>query len=163
MRHKILLTLFVFTALACNRRIVKPPMQPSFSYEALGNFTIDPNAGSTEKFTAQGFEIIPFRSLVVNPHKILPGTILFIPAVYGQILPGGELHDGFFLADETDTTLSKNALRIFTKVTNEKKSKILPKRGKRVAVYRVSQPIRSAVLQKYKYRKKNPGLNPLLI
>ncbi len=159
MKRNILVLLILILFFSCHRKMIKPPMQPAFSYKSLGFFMIknmppeNVSAGQKNNFTNLGIEKIAFRTLAVNPQKILPGTVLFIPATYGRILPSGEVHDGFFLADEINTSQSKNELLLFADLKPTKKAKLFPAAGKRVEVFYVSEPIRASVQQRYKFRK----------
>jgi hypothetical protein len=47
-----------------------------------------------------GYKLIPYRTLAVDPEVIRPGTVLYLPALDGVPLPSGEIHDGFMFAHD---------------------------------------------------------------
>ncbi len=58
-------------------------------------------AGAATRFEARlGVKLAPYRSAAVNPNKILLGSVLFVPQLYGALLPSGEIHDGLLFAQE---------------------------------------------------------------
>jgi 3D (Asp-Asp-Asp) domain-containing protein len=50
---------------------------------------------------APGYQLMPYRTVSVDPKRISLGTVLFIPALVGVRLPTGEFHDGFCFAHDT--------------------------------------------------------------
>src|SRR5262245_25448437 len=50
---------------------------------------------------APGYQLVPYRTVAVDPRRIKLGTVLFIPALVGVRLPSGEFHDGFCFAHDT--------------------------------------------------------------
>jgi len=50
---------------------------------------------------APGYQLMPYRTVSVDPKRIPLGTVLFIPALVGVQLPTGEFHDGFCFAHDT--------------------------------------------------------------
>lgn len=46
----------------------------------------------------QGFALVPYRSLAVDPRYIPWGHVVSIPALQGLRLPDGQAHDGCFVA-----------------------------------------------------------------
>jgi hypothetical protein len=50
---------------------------------------------------APGYQLMPYRTVSVDPKRISLGTVLFVPALVGGRLPTGELHDGFCFAHDT--------------------------------------------------------------
>lgn len=68
-------------------------------------------------------EVIPFRTLAVNPSNPLPyGTVVFIPAARGQTITLGDgstaVHDGYFFAGDTGGSLAPNQIDINTGLKN---------------------------------------------
>ncbi|KAA3619963.1 MAG: DUF1460 domain-containing protein [Calditrichaeota bacterium] len=154
--HRInwLVLLSLLFTFSCTKHVIKPPMLPDYSYKAIGEFKFSkmknspPFANKNHRFTSLGFEKIPFRTIAVHPQKILPGTVLFVPQMYGWLMPSGEIHDGYFLAEEIDTVANQNSISVFTR--NKKK---MPVEGKTIAVYRVNEPILSSVRKRFQTRK----------
>jgi len=50
---------------------------------------------------APGYQLVPYRTVSVDPKRIALGTVLFIPELIGVRLPTGEFHDGFCFAHDT--------------------------------------------------------------
>lgn len=75
-------------------------MMPRTAFIKLGAF----KAGFYEEQAAVNgaarLQALPYRTLAVDPAKILLGSIVFVPQAYGVVLPSGEIHDGFFFANE---------------------------------------------------------------
>jgi 3D (Asp-Asp-Asp) domain-containing protein len=68
-------------------------------------------------------EVIPFRTIAVNPSNPLPyGTVIFIPAARGQQVTLGDgstaIHDGYFFAGDTGGSLAANQIDINTGLKN---------------------------------------------
>lgn len=93
---------------------------------------------------------LPYRTVAVDPHRILPGSVLFVPEAYGILLPGGEIHDGFFLAQDVRDVARNDRIAFFVP---DGQSNVFHKAGLRpdrhVRVYEVSEPYESAILQRY--------------
>ena len=60
-----------------------------------------------------GYKLIPFRTLAVDPNVIKPGTVLYIPALDGLRLPSGEIHDGYFFAHDEGQGITGNRIDVF--------------------------------------------------
>jgi 3D (Asp-Asp-Asp) domain-containing protein len=60
-----------------------------------------------------GYKLIPFRTLAVDPEVIRPGTVLYIPALDGVKLPSGEIHDGFFFAHDEGQSITGMRIDVF--------------------------------------------------
>ncbi len=59
------------------------------------------------------YKALPSRTVAVNPEKIIPGAILYIPALAGQKLKDGTIHDGYFLAHAVLDPTDKNSLLFY--------------------------------------------------
>jgi 3D (Asp-Asp-Asp) domain-containing protein len=62
----------------------------------------------------RNWHLIPFRTIAVDPQKMLVGSVLFIPQLIGMPLPGGLLHDGYVLAHDVRTDRNDNAVFLYT-------------------------------------------------
>jgi 3D (Asp-Asp-Asp) domain-containing protein len=60
-----------------------------------------------------GYRLIPFRTIAVDPKVIKLGTVLYIPALKGIRLPSGEVHDGFVFAHDTGQGIDGNRIDVF--------------------------------------------------
>jgi 3D (Asp-Asp-Asp) domain-containing protein len=62
---------------------------------------------------AMGVPLIPFRSVAVDRRRIPLGSLLYIPAARGILLPGGEVHDGVFFATDVGSAITGYHLDFF--------------------------------------------------
>jgi len=80
---------------------IAPPMTPRTAFKKLGEFKptfyVHP-AKPAQNHSISETKSALYRSLAVDPTKILLGSVLFLPQAYGVALPSGEIHDGLFLA-----------------------------------------------------------------
>ncbi|MCA9732775.1 MAG: DUF1460 domain-containing protein [Deferribacteres bacterium] len=160
--NKLTMLLLAISFASCSKQLLKPPMQPDFSYEPLGNFRISPMALESEaiqeSYTSLGIEKIAWRTVSANPQKILPGTVLFMPKAYGWIMPSGEIHDGYLLVDEADSALTKTQLQLFTGGQKKKKAPFLSQNAE---IYHVQEPITGSVNKRFQTRKIKNKLKKL--
>ncbi len=57
--------------------------------------------------------LIPFRTIATDP-KILPtGSVVFIPAAVGKLLPNGFHHDGYFFAGDIGSAIGGKHIDVF--------------------------------------------------
>ncbi len=70
----------------------------------------------------QGYQLVPYRTIAVDPSVIPYGTILFIPDAVGSriLLPNGDSieHDGYFFAGDTGGAIKGNHIDVFTGTDN---------------------------------------------
>ncbi len=79
----------------------KIPFDPNSDYYSRGAQTVRfQMAPPQEKVNALGYKNIPYRTAAVNPTQILPGSVIFVPALIGKKLPDGSLHDGYLFAHD---------------------------------------------------------------
>jgi len=57
---------------------------------------------------------ILWRTIAVNPQKILPGSVVFIPSFVGIKISDGFYHDGYFFAHQVLKDKSAQKVKIFT-------------------------------------------------
>ncbi len=164
MQNKFLLalTLIFISGCASTTRIeqARHPMTPADSFSKRGRFKLfyyypstvqhSANAGR-EPTTSEQFRYIPFRTVAIDPQRVLPGSVVFIPQAYGFLLPTGEIHDGFFLAQDVRPEFRKNMMGLFLP---DAKAKALMRQaqlppGTEVEVYQVAEPYESAVLNRF--------------
>lgn len=66
----------------------------------------------------KGYQLIPYRSIAVDPQRIPIGSVIFIPGIRGQSfkLPNGvtTAHDGYFFAADIGSMIGDNHIDIFT-------------------------------------------------
>jgi 3D (Asp-Asp-Asp) domain-containing protein len=60
-----------------------------------------------------GYKLIPYRTVAVDPKVIKLGTVLYLPALKGIRLPSGEIHDGFVFAHDTGQGIDGNRIDLF--------------------------------------------------
>jgi 3D (Asp-Asp-Asp) domain-containing protein len=60
-----------------------------------------------------GYRLIPFRTIAIDPKVIKLGTVLYLPALKGIRLPSGETHDGFVFAHDTGQGIDGNRIDVF--------------------------------------------------
>lgn len=61
-----------------------------------------------------GCPLKPYRSIAVDPFYIPLGTVVFIPQAVGAVLPGGEIHDGIFYAEDIGGWIKKMDIDFFS-------------------------------------------------
>lgn len=64
-----------------------------------------------------GFEdvpLVPFRSVAVDPKVIPLGSMVYIPAAKGTLLPDGAIHDGYFGAVDIGSLIQDRKIDVFT-------------------------------------------------
>ncbi len=149
-----LLALLILAGCASGIRMknAHPPMQPKESFFPRGEFIIDyADEEKLPALTPLSYPYIPWRTIAVAPQRILPGSVVFIPEAYGILLPGGEIHDGFFLAHDLPPSLSGDTLRIVTgpvKGKNPFARAGIP-RGTRLTAMTVAEPWYSSIISRY--------------
>jgi 3D (Asp-Asp-Asp) domain-containing protein len=62
---------------------------------------------------APGFQLIPYRTVAVDPRRIKIGTVLYVPSLAGIVLPSGETHDGYCFAHDTGHGITGNRVDLF--------------------------------------------------
>ncbi len=60
-----------------------------------------------------GYKLVPYRTLAVDPKVIHVGTVLYVPALDGVRLPDGEIHDGFVFAHDEGQSITGNRVDLF--------------------------------------------------
>ncbi len=165
------LILMLSCAAAGYSQNVLPAMTPRSAYKKIGDFKAGYFAHVAKPKNGNGMthaSLLPYRSLAVDPTKILLGSVLFLPQAYGVALPSGEIHDGLFFAQAPglasgdslalfigNETRNENA---FTRNTNFRRKPMLE-------VYLVSEPIAGALRRRYREElepKPKPALNEML-
>lgn len=63
---------------------------------------------------ARGCDLVPFRSVAVDPALIQLGTRLMIPRTVGWELPDGGAHDGIWIATDTGNGIDGRRIDLFT-------------------------------------------------
>jgi len=95
----IILVLFIFSAAICAQNHI--PFDPNSTYYSRSGQTVGFQiAPPMEKVNALGYKNLPYRTAAVDPKQILPGSVIFIPALIGQQLPDGTYHDGYLFAHD---------------------------------------------------------------
>jgi hypothetical protein len=126
------------------------------AYKKLGEF--QPRFSAQREKAANdnattGSKLLPYRSLAVDPTKILLGSVLFLPQAYGAILPSGEIHDGLFFAQEAQRA-SGDSLVLFIGSESQHDNAFarhVPFRRKpALEVYLVVEPVAGAFLRRYR-------------
>jgi len=100
------------------------------------------------------YRLIPYRTIAVDPTRILIGSVVFIPQAYGVRLPSGEIHDGFFLAHDIGGAIKGDRIDIFLGDIKDWKKNAFSKAGRiknlqPVDLYVVREPLESAVNRRF--------------
>jgi len=61
----------------------------------------------------KGYRPLPSRTIAVNPQKIIPGAVLYIPQLAGAKLTDGSVHDGYFFAHALMSADGNNELAVY--------------------------------------------------
>ena len=68
----------------------------------------------------QGYKLVPYRTVAVDPNVIAYGSVLFIPDAVGSEISISDsttfLHDGYFFAGDTGGAIKGNHIDVFTGV-----------------------------------------------
>ncbi len=137
-------------------------MQPDYAFDERGLFAVGYYGGRNAKLAPelQRYRPVPFRTVKVNPTRILVGSVLFIPEAYGVQLPDGQFHDGFFLAHDADVSIPRDQIKIFLNKPRENPFSERFKNGN-VHVYVVHEPIESSVNLRFRDRFTAKAEKPL--
>jgi 3D (Asp-Asp-Asp) domain-containing protein len=73
----------------------------------------------------KNYQLIPYRSVAVNPGEILLGSVLFIPQAAGTPMPDGTFHDGYFLVHDVLSTDNVKKIRIYSGFEEEANNKFV--------------------------------------
>ena len=121
-------------------------MQPEYSFASRGDFRLDVYGGARAKQAPEleRYRRIPFRTVRVNPTRILVGSVIFIPEAYGVRLPDGQIHDGFFLAHDADVSMPPDQILVYAGKSRENPFKEAFRTGKK-EVFQVYEPVESSV------------------
>jgi 3D (Asp-Asp-Asp) domain-containing protein len=101
-----------------------------------------------------GYKLIPYRTLAVDPEVIRPGTVLYLPALDGVRLPSGEIHDGFMFAHDEGQGIKGNRIDVFVGYESDVDN-TLTRSGRiedmnRVEVYQVDDETARRLNMKYR-------------
>jgi hypothetical protein len=86
-------------------------LQPPQAFAEKGHIKVESYVKS--KSGQRLYRPVPYHTARVNPRWILPGSVLFVPELYGVPLPGGLFHDGFLLAHEWDVSLPPGRIQMY--------------------------------------------------
>lgn len=143
-------------------------MTPRFADKKLGEFKAAFFDKKTPANGAANMAHVTYRTLAVDPTKILIGSVLFLPQAYGATLPSGEIHDGLFLAHEARRA-SNDTLLLFigeeARDDNAFTRHVAFRRKPVLEAYLVSEPIAGAMKRRYREEllpKHKLGLNEML-
>lgn len=171
-RHVHTLRVFLFAlaglVFAAQAQPLSSFMTPRFAYKKLGEYKASFFDKKPVANGANNTAHVIYRTLAVDPTKILIGSVLFIPQAYGATLPSGEIHDGLFIAQEArranndtlalfigEETPSDNA---FTRYAAFRRKPVLE-------TYLVSEPVAGAFKRRYREElslKPKLALNEML-
>jgi 3D (Asp-Asp-Asp) domain-containing protein len=104
---------------------------------------------------AQGYKLIPYRTVAVDPKRIKLGSVLYVPALAGIRLPSGEVHDGFVFAHDIGQGITGNRIDIFVG-SEEDLDNTLTRSGvlvvKPIRVYQVDAGAAGRLMERFKGR-----------
>jgi len=85
----------------------------------------------------------PYHTIAVDPNIIPLGSLVYIPAIKGAVLPDGTVHDGFFYADDIGSRILHRHVDLFAQ-EGENSYQIYEKvginTGTYVDIYKVKDP-----------------------
>ncbi len=148
-----------------------PALARLASYKRLGDFKpgyYSQSAQPAHNSSRLGAMLSPYRSVAVDPTRILLGSVLFVPQAYGVTLPSGEIHDGLFFAQEARRA-SGDSLALY--VGEETQSDNTFTRHKNfhrnlgLEIYLANEPIAGAFRRRFREEfepKPQRGLNEML-
>ncbi len=61
----------------------------------------------------RNYQLLPYRSIAVDPTKILIGSVVFIPQAVGIPLPDGTFHDGYFFAHDIGGAIKNDRIDLY--------------------------------------------------
>lgn len=61
----------------------------------------------------EGYKLVPYRTLAVDPQVIEFGSVLYLPALEGFRLPSCEIHDGFIFAHDEGQGITGHRIDVF--------------------------------------------------
>jgi 3D (Asp-Asp-Asp) domain-containing protein len=104
--------------------------------------------------SASGHNLVPYRTLAVDPQVIAPGTVLYIPALVGVKLPTGETHDGYLLAHDTGQGITGHRIDVYVGCENDEDN-TLTRSGRvenmePVSIYQVDQLTAARVNERFR-------------
>lgn len=142
------------------------------SYKRLGNSqpTFYRQNEKNARFAVRiGTQLLPYRSAAVDPNKILLGSVLFVPQIYGAALPSGEIHDGLLFAQEAWRSAGDSLAIFVGEETNHDNAfarfPTLQRARLGVEVYLVHEPTAGAFRRKFREAfepKPQRGLHEML-
>jgi len=104
---------------------------------------------------SEPYKLIPYRSVAVDPEQIPLGSVLYIPRAEGVPLPGGEEHDGYFLAHDVGGAITSQRIDLFVG-TEEDVRNTFTRNGLSnmapVRVYLVLEPLAQEIRSRYRAR-----------
>ncbi|MDQ7062884.1 MAG: DUF1460 domain-containing protein [candidate division KSB1 bacterium] len=139
------------------------PLEPEYSFQKRGAFLMVYYSGP-DSLTTQQTRPLRYRTVAVDPRRILPGSVLFIPEAYGVLLPTGEIHDGFFLAQDVRPFVRSDTLAVFIGAEGHRRNAFARaglKPGQPITVYSVYEPYDSAVKARFAHRYTIERRKPL--
>lgn len=99
------------------------------------------------------WQLVPFRTVAVDPKQIPFGTVLFIPDAVGTEIQSSDgskwLHDGYFFAGDTGSAIKDTQIDVFLGTTRKNPFQALlsSNRQKRLSAYAVNDPDKIRYLQ----------------
>ncbi|OQB43531.1 MAG: 3D domain protein [Candidatus Latescibacteria bacterium ADurb.Bin168] len=63
--------------------------------------------------TCRATPLVPYRSVAVDRRQVRLGSVLYIPAAEGLVLPDGTVHDGVFFADDVGGAVRGRKIDLF--------------------------------------------------
>ena len=78
-----------------------------------GNWRYVVAIGAPFGLGVEGYKLVPYRTLAVDPQVIGIGSVLYLPAFEGVRLPSGEIHDGFAFAHDIGQSIKGRRVDVF--------------------------------------------------
>jgi len=105
--------------------------------------------------STEPYKLIPYRSVAVDPKQIPLGSVLFIPRAEGVPLPGGEEHDGYFLAHDVGGAITSQRIDLFVGTEEDVRNSFTRNGLSNMApvqVYLVLEPLAEKIRARYRDR-----------
>lgn len=137
MKNWLFLLTFLISGITLNAQEYIPLFDAHSKYISRGKAAIKSVPQNTPLVAEfyNSFNVVPYRTVAVDPTVILPGSVLFIPQLAHTVLPNGRYHDGYFLAHGVLSQKNKKQICIFSEkgknpfVVNKKELDIFVVRG----------------------------------
>ena len=139
----------------------KTLFQPNTTYLDRGECTLD-FFGAKNNLIDHDFKEyknISWYTVAVDPHVILPGSVVFLPQAVGIKLPDGTYHDGYFLAHQVLKNPSQEKVALYI-VDNAAGNPFKKLSGKKLNLYEIRGVKAKSVQLQYQLQYRTGNEKP---